>query len=84
MDYEEIDALRLKAFKTNLERDRRAYFAAASKWFQEDSFRRLDHANELAALRDENERLRSIVQRANLLVPVSVWTWHEDANEALK
>ncbi|RSE88179.1 hypothetical protein [Achromobacter aegrifaciens] len=44
-----IDGLRLKAFRTNAPDDRRAYFEAVSKWFQERDYR---------ALRQER-RLRS-------------------------
>lgn len=64
MTYEEIDALRLKAFRTNNDADRKAYFDAASKWFQDDIYRRMDHERELATLRAENERLRTLIERA--------------------
>ncbi|APX70394.1 MULTISPECIES: hypothetical protein [unclassified Brucella] len=37
-----IDALRLKAFETNSDADRQAYFAAVSKWFQDRHIRRMD------------------------------------------
>jgi len=35
----EIDALRLKAFRTNAPSDREAYFMATSKWFQDRHYR---------------------------------------------
>jgi hypothetical protein len=35
----EIDALRLKAFRTNALSDREAYFMATSKWFQDRHYR---------------------------------------------
>ncbi|WP_444551114.1 dATP/dGTP pyrophosphohydrolase domain-containing protein [Brucella vulpis] len=37
-----IDALRLKAFETNSDADRQAYFDAVSKWFQDRHIRRMD------------------------------------------
>lgn len=60
--YEEIDALRLKAFMTNGDADRKAYFDGASKWFQDEVFRRMDHTAELSNLRAENERLREALR----------------------
>lgn len=36
---EEIDALRIKAFQTNSENDRLAYFEAASRYFQDRHYR---------------------------------------------
>lgn len=36
-----IDALRLKAFETNSDADRQAYFDAVSKWFQDRHIRRV-------------------------------------------
>ncbi|MDH0127143.1 hypothetical protein N7376_24560 [Brucella intermedia GD04153] len=37
-----IDALRLKAFETNSDADRQAYFDAVSKWFQDRHIRRVN------------------------------------------
>lgn len=37
-----IDKLRFRAFHTNSEADRQAYFDAVSKWFQDRHFRRMD------------------------------------------
>jgi len=37
-----IDALRLRAFETNSDADRQAYFDAVSKWFQDRHIRRVD------------------------------------------
>lgn len=42
LTYEDIDALRLKAFRTNGDADRKAYFEAASKWFQDEIYRRME------------------------------------------
>lgn len=42
-----IDNLRLRAFQTNAEQDRQAYFEAASKWFQDRHFRRMEAATAL-------------------------------------
>lgn len=49
-----IDELRLKAFKTNSEADREAYFDAVSKWFQDRHLRALS-ANP-APSEDDTER----------------------------
>lgn len=38
-----IDALRHKAFRSNSEADRQAYFDAVSKWFQHRHYRRMAH-----------------------------------------
>lgn len=40
-DEQEIDRLRLQAFKTNSAEDRSAYFNAVSKWFQDRHYRRM-------------------------------------------
>ncbi|WP_025199074.1 hypothetical protein [Brucella sp. BO2] len=44
-----IDALRLKAFKTNNDFDKRAYFDAVSKWFQDRHYRRMDAERSLSS-----------------------------------
>jgi len=41
LNVKEIDNLRLKAFKTNSEEDREAYFKATSIYFQDHSYRSL-------------------------------------------
>ena len=50
VEEERIDQLRLTAFRTNSHEDRQAYFEAASKWFQDRHYRRMNHERVVAAL----------------------------------
>jgi len=49
----EINAMRLKAFRSNLDADKMDYYKACSGWFQDEDFRELDRAAERDALRAE-------------------------------
>lgn len=56
-----IDDLRLKAFKTNDPIDRKAYFEATSKWFQDRHYREISNdleENILFLLKDDPDVIR--------------------------
>jgi hypothetical protein len=58
-----IDALRHKAFMTNSEADRQAYFDAVSKWFQHRNYRRMAHPD--SSREAVRGALESIIERSN-------------------
>jgi hypothetical protein len=62
---EEIDQLRLKAFKTNLYADKMDYYKAASLYFQERHEREMNRALDLAKV---DAKVDALVAAAEMMV----------------
>jgi chromosome condensin MukBEF complex kleisin-like MukF subunit len=58
MQIDQINALRLQAFKTNFEADIQAYYEACSHWFQSNADALAELRAENLVLHRENEDLR--------------------------
>jgi hypothetical protein len=81
---EQIDKLRIAAFKSNAEADRQAYFAAASKWFQDRHYRATARHTEVV---DETGWLVELKGSEPMwwsLDPADEPAWTKDANKALR
>ncbi|WP_285536011.1 hypothetical protein [Brucella sp. NBRC 12950] len=78
-----IDKLRFRAFHTNNEADRQAYFDAVSKWFQDRHYRRMDADRALSSqpVAEQSAAARDVLEERKRQIEAEGWSpEHDDAH----